>query len=69
MTIKETEKLTGIPRASIRFYESEGLVSPSRDSNGYRNYSEILSIKGRTVVVSYSIIYDIFFTERFWRYS
>lgn len=26
-------------RANIRFYESQGLLTPTRDSNGYRNYS------------------------------
>ena len=37
MTIKEIEATTGLPRASIRFYESEGLIHPSRGDNGYRN--------------------------------
>ena len=27
-------------RANIRFYESEGLIAPARDTNGYRDYSE-----------------------------
>lgn len=40
MTIKEIEALTGMKRANIRFYESEGLLNPQRDENGYRNYSE-----------------------------
>ena len=40
MNINEAEKLTGIPRASIRYYESEGLVSPARAPNGYRVYSD-----------------------------
>ena len=40
MTIKEVETAVGLPRASIRYYESEGLISPSRGENGYRNYSE-----------------------------
>ena len=39
MTIKEIEELTGLARANIRFYEREGLISPERMSNGYRNYS------------------------------
>lgn len=31
----------GIPKKNIRFYEKEGLLTPSRDSeNGYREYSE-----------------------------
>ena len=40
MKINEVEKATGIRDANIRFYEKEGLISPSRNSNGYREYSE-----------------------------
>lgn len=40
MTIKEAEKKLGIPRASIRFYEKEGLIAPKREENGYREYSD-----------------------------
>lgn len=40
MTISEIEKLSGMTRANIRFYESEGLLSPAREPNGYRNYSQ-----------------------------
>lgn len=40
MTIKEVEVLLEIPRASVRFYEKEGLISPARGSNSYREYSE-----------------------------
>lgn len=40
MTIKEIEQTTGLPRASVRFYEAEGLISPARGENGYRNYSQ-----------------------------
>ena len=40
MTIKEIEQATGLPRASVRFYESEGFISPTRGENGYRNYSQ-----------------------------
>lgn len=50
MTILELEKLTDLDRATIRFYEREGMVSPSRKENSYRDYSEadlqeILKIK------------------------
>jgi len=38
--IKEIEKLSGMDRANIRFYESEGLITPRRMDNGYRDYSE-----------------------------
>lgn len=40
MTIKELENRTGMTRANIRFYEGEGLLSPRRLDNGYRDYSE-----------------------------
>lgn len=40
MTIKDVENLTGIPRASIRFYEKESLLCPHREDNGYRIYEE-----------------------------
>ena len=40
MTIKEVEKELDISRATIRFYEKEGLLRPQRGDNGYRAYSE-----------------------------
>ena len=40
MTIKEIETLSGLSRANIRYYESEGLLEPKRSGNGYRDYSD-----------------------------
>ena len=40
MKIQELERKTGLERASIRFYEKEGLLVPKRLENGYRDYSE-----------------------------
>ncbi len=40
MKINEVEKLLGIPMATIRFYEKEGLLTPQRNENSYREYSE-----------------------------
>ena len=40
MKINEAEQLLGITKANIRFYEKEGLLSPSRNENGYRDYSD-----------------------------
>ena len=40
MTSKEMEARSGVPRANIRYYESEGLLTPARARNGYRDYSE-----------------------------
>lgn len=40
MKINEVEALVGITKKNIRFYESEGLLCPRRNSeNGYRDYS------------------------------
>ena len=40
MTIREIETMTGMTRANIRFYESEGMLAPARGENGYRDYSQ-----------------------------
>lgn len=40
MTINEVEARTGLERATVRYYEKEKLISPAREGNGYRNYSE-----------------------------
>ena len=40
MTIGELETKTGMTRANIRYYEQEGLLSPVRRENGYRDYSQ-----------------------------
>ena len=40
MTIKELETLSGMERANVRFYEREGIISPKRMDNKYRDYSE-----------------------------
>ena len=40
MKINQVEELVGITKKNIRFYESQGLLSPERDpENGYREYS------------------------------
>lgn len=40
MKIKELEKLLSISRSNIRFYEKQGLFSPERKDNNYREYTE-----------------------------
>ena len=40
MNINEIEERSGLPRSGIRYYEAEGLLSPARLENGYRDYSE-----------------------------
>lgn len=40
MLIRDLEWKTGLDRATIRFYEREGLIAPERKDNGYREYTE-----------------------------
>lgn len=41
MNIKQAEAITGITRQNIRFYEKQGLLTPSRNKeNDYRDYSQ-----------------------------
>ena len=40
MKINEVEQLVGVTQRNIRFYEKEGLLSPGRTDNGYRDYGE-----------------------------
>lgn len=51
MTIKEVEQILEISRATVRFYEKEGLVNPSRGGNGYRDYSNEDVEKLRKIVL------------------
>ena len=40
MKIKQVEELVGISSKNIRFYEDQGLLTPNRADNGYREYHE-----------------------------
>ena len=40
MLIRDLEQQTGLDRATIRYYEKEGLIVPERKENGYRVYSK-----------------------------
>lgn len=40
MLIQDVERQTGLDRATIRFYEKEGIVIAKREENGYRSYSD-----------------------------
>lgn len=40
MKIKQAEELVGITSKNIRFYEEQGLISPGRTENGYREYHQ-----------------------------
>ena len=39
-TVKQTSEKTGIPADTLRYYDKEGIVSPKRYENGYRQYSD-----------------------------
>ena len=40
MKINDLEKLTGLKRSNIFYYEREGLLTPAREDNNYREYDE-----------------------------
>ena len=40
MLIQELEQKTGLDRPTIRYYEKEGLICPTRAENGYRQYAD-----------------------------
>lgn len=41
MRIHEVERLAGVTKRNIRYYEAEGLLAPRRENgNGYRDYGE-----------------------------
>jgi DNA-binding transcriptional MerR regulator len=51
MKIGELAERTGTSRRLLRYYEEQGLITPSRALNGYREYQEsdvdiVLQIKG-----------------------
>ena len=70
MNINELERLTGITRQNIRFYEKKGLLHPMRNSeNNYREYSQedLITLKKikllRRLDVSLEDIHKILSTE------
>lgn len=66
MTIKEMETKLNIPRATIRFYEKERLITPVREENGYRDYSKDDLEKVEKIVILRKIgfsVNDIFRLE------
>jgi len=40
MKISEVAARTGVAARLIRYYEQQGLLTPARESNGYRSYDE-----------------------------
>jgi DNA-binding transcriptional MerR regulator len=40
MRIGQLAERTGVPTRLLRYYEEQGLLSPDRSANGYRNFAE-----------------------------
>ncbi|MGR3839913.1 MAG: Cu(I)-responsive transcriptional regulator [Cognatishimia sp.] len=40
MNISQVSRAAKLPVKTIRYYEDIGFISPDRDTNGYRNFSE-----------------------------
>lgn len=40
MNVGEASKVTGLPVKTIRYYDEIGLIHPSRDHNGYREFDD-----------------------------
>ncbi|MFT7460705.1 MAG: MerR family copper efflux transcriptional regulator [Planctomycetota bacterium] len=59
MNIGDVSKRAGLPPKTIRYYEDIGLVTPSRDTNGYRNFRDSdmhkLAFMGRSRALGFTI--------------
>nr|WP_157254632.1 MerR family transcriptional regulator [Nonomuraea typhae] len=45
MRIGELARRTGVSARSLRYYEQQGLLSPTRADNGYREYDELAAVR------------------------
>lgn len=59
MNIGDVAKRAGLPPKTIRYYEDIGLITPERDTNGYRNFraSDVhkLTFLGRSRTLGFTI--------------
>ena len=59
MNIGEVSIRAGLPKKTIRYYEDIGLVTPLRDTNGYRSFRDSdkhkLVFMGRSRVLGFTI--------------
>jgi len=59
MNIGEVAKKSGLPAKTIRYYEDIGLITPLRDTNGYRSFRESdmhkLAFLGRSRALGFTI--------------
>ncbi|MEU8968289.1 MerR family transcriptional regulator [Streptomyces monashensis] len=51
MRIGELSRRTGVSQRSLRYYEEQGLLTPTRLPNGYRDYDEHTVITVRRIQV------------------
>jgi MerR family transcriptional regulator, copper efflux regulator len=49
MRIGELAERVGASTRSLRYYEQQGLLSPTRDDNGYREYDEPALVRARNI--------------------
>lgn len=49
MRIGELAERVGASTRALRYYEQQGLLSPARDSNGYREYDETALVRTRNI--------------------
>ena len=47
--IGELAKRIGVSARSLRYYEQQGLLSPSRGDNGYRIYDELSIVRAKNI--------------------
>ncbi|WP_442604203.1 MerR family transcriptional regulator [Paenibacillus sp. KN14-4R] len=55
MKIGELAQRTGVSIRSIRYYEQQGLLSPIRQENGYREFSSLAEEQVRTIQLYLSL--------------
>ncbi|MEH6646718.1 Cu(I)-responsive transcriptional regulator [Sulfitobacter sp.] len=59
MNIGEVAEKVGLPAKTIRYYEDIGLVTPQRDTNGYRSFRDTdmhkLAFMGRSRALGFTI--------------
>lgn len=49
MRIGELSEMTGVPPRMLRYYEQQGLIEPTRGTNGYRDYGEYMVERVRRI--------------------
>jgi DNA-binding transcriptional MerR regulator len=49
MRIGELSRQTGVSARSLRYYEQQGLLTPCRAANGYREYDELAMARAANI--------------------